>query len=141
VNTLIVGVLLGLFATIGLHTSVWVIILIAVLYGACTSLQYSAMNTLVFADVEEKDASMASSVASTGQQLSISFGVAAAGLTTAFFVPGSAYANPGLMVGGIHKAFLWLGALTIASTLVFTGLKRTDGESVTDQKEHETHVG
>ncbi|MGA2251815.1 DHA2 family efflux MFS transporter permease subunit [Terracidiphilus sp.] len=141
VNTLLVGVLLALFAVIGLHTPVWVIILIAVLYGGCTSLQYSAMNTLVFADVEEKDTSMASSVASTGQQLSISFGVAAAGLTTAFFVPGSAYTNPGLMVGGIHKAFLWLGVMTVASTLVFTGLKRTDGESVNEQKEHETHVG
>jgi hypothetical protein len=84
---------------------------------------------------------MASSVASTGQQLSISFGVAAAGLTTAFFVPGSAYANPGLMVGGIHKAFIWLGVMTMTSTLVFTGLKRSDGESVNEQKEHETHVG
>ena len=140
-NTLLVGVLLGMFATIGLHTPVWVLILIAVLYGACTSLQYSAMNTLVFADVEEHDTSMASSIASTGQQMSISFGVAAAGLTTAFFVPGSAYTNPGLMVAGIHKAFLWLGALTMASTLVFAGLKRTDGESVNDQKEKEVHVG
>src|ERR1700744_2012344 len=141
VNTLVIGVLLGLFAVIGLHTPLWVIVLIAVLYGACTSLQYSAMNTLVFADVEEKDTSMASSVASTGQQLSISFGVAAAGLGTAFFVSGLAYSNPGLMVGGIHKAFLWLGVITMFSTLVFTGLKRTDGESVTEQKEHETHVG
>src|SRR6202012_5303872 len=141
VNTLVIGVLLGLFAVIGLHTPLWVIVLIAVLYGACTSLQYSAMNTLVFADVEEKDTSMASSVASTGQQMSISFGVAAAGLGTAFFVSGLAYSNPGLMVGGIHKAFLWLGVITMFSTLVFTGLKRTDGESVTEQKEHETHVG
>jgi EmrB/QacA subfamily drug resistance transporter len=140
-NTLVIGVLLALFATIGAHASLWLIILLAVLYGAATSLQYSAMNTLVYADVEEKDASMASSIASTGQQMAISFGVAAAGLTTAFFVPGSAYTNPGTMIAGIHKAFLFLGALTMASTLVFAGLKRSDGEAVNEQKEEEVHVG
>jgi EmrB/QacA subfamily drug resistance transporter len=138
-NTLVIGLLLGLFVAIGFHTPVWVIVLIAVLYGACTSLQYSAMNTLVYADVEEQDTSMASSIASTGQQMAISFGVAAAGLTTAFFVPGSAYTNPGIMVAGIHKAFLWLAALTMASTLVFAGLKRTDGDTVNETRE--THVG
>jgi len=45
------------------------------------------MNTLVYADITEKDTSSASYVASTMQQMSISFGVATAGLATAFFVP------------------------------------------------------
>jgi hypothetical protein len=68
------------------------------------------------------------------QQMSISFGVAIAGLTTAFFVPGQAYSNPLLMIHGIHKAFLCLGALTIVSTAVFAGLKRTDGSAVNETK-------
>jgi len=131
-NTIIIGVLLALFATIGLHTPVWVIVLIGLLYGACTSLQYSAMNTLVYADVEEHDTSMASSIASTGQQMAISFGVAAAGLMTAFFLPSEARENSGVLIAGIHKAFLCLGALTVLSTLVFVGLKRSDGETVND---------
>ncbi len=138
-NTLVIGVLLALLATIGAHTPVWVIVLIALLYGACTSLQYSAMNTLVYADVEEQDASMASSIASTGQQMAISFGVAAAGLTTAFFVPGAAYTHPDAMISGIHKAFLCLGVLTVISTLVFAGLKRTDGAAVNGQHSAEHH--
>lgn len=133
-NTLLIGVLLALFAVIGAHTPVWVIVLIAFVYGAFTSLQYSAMNTLVYADVAEQDSSMASSIASTGQQMAISFGVAAAGLTTAFFVPGTAYTQPVLMVSGIHMAFLFLGAITIVSTLVFAKLKRSDGETVNEQK-------
>jgi general stress protein CsbA len=53
-NTLILGVLLMLFATIGLRTPVWAIVLLAFLYGAFTSLQYTSMNTLVFADIAEK---------------------------------------------------------------------------------------
>jgi EmrB/QacA subfamily drug resistance transporter len=86
-NTLILGILLMGFATIGPRTHVWMIILQAFLYGAFTSLQYTSMNTLVYADITEKDTSSASSIASTMQQMSISFGVATAGLATAFFIP------------------------------------------------------
>jgi EmrB/QacA subfamily drug resistance transporter len=132
-NTLILGVLLMVFATIGLRTPVWAIVLEAFLYGAFTSLQYTSMNTLVFADIAEKDASSASSIASTAQQMSISFGVAAAGLATAFFVP-STHSDPAEMIHGIHKAVLALGILTILSTIVFRSLKSGDGDDVSLHK-------
>ena len=132
-NTLVIGILLMVFATIGLNTPVWAIALQALLYGAFTSLQYTSMNTLVYADITETDASSASSIASTAQQMSISFGVAAAGLTTAFFVPGaSSGSNP--MIHGIHKALIALGCLTMASTVVFRSLKSGDGNDVSQQK-------
>jgi predicted MFS family arabinose efflux permease len=128
-NTLILGVLLIVFATIGLQTPVWAIVLQAFLYGAFTSLQYTSMNTLVYADIAEKDTSSASSIASTTQQMSISFGVAAAGLATAFFVP-STHSEPTQMIQGIHKALIALGVLTIVSTIVFRSLKSGDGDDV-----------
>jgi EmrB/QacA subfamily drug resistance transporter len=132
-NTVILGVLLMVFATIGLQTPVWAIVLQAFLYGAFTSLQYTSMNTLVFADIKEEDASSASSIASTAQQMSISFGVAAAGLATAFFVP-STHSNPAEMIHGIHKALIALGILTIVSTIVFLKLKSGDGDDVSLHK-------
>ena len=132
-NTLILGVLLIVFATIGVRTPVWIIVLQAFLYGAFTSLQYTSMNTLVFADIEEKDASSASSIASTTQQMSISFGVAAAGLTTALFVP-STHSDPAEMIQGIHKALIALGILTIVSTIVFFGLRSGDGDDMSLHK-------
>ncbi len=132
-NTLILGVLLLVFATIGVQTPVWLIVLQAFLYGAFTSLQYTSMNTLVFADIEEKDASSASSISSTLQQMSISFGVAAAGLATALFVP-SAHSNPAEMIRGIHKALVALGMLTIISTVVFRSLRSGDGDDVSLHK-------
>src|SRR6202522_2345646 len=128
-NTLILGVLLMVFATIGLRTPVWAIVLQAFLYGAFTSLQYTSMNTLVYADITEKDASSASSIASTMQQMSISFGVAIAGLATAFFIP-SSHSNPAEMIHGIHKALMALGILTILSTIVFRSLRSGDGDDV-----------
>src|SRR6202044_3410487 len=126
-NTVILGSLLMAFATIGLRTPVWMIVFLALLYGAFTSLQYTSMSTLVFADIAEEDASGASSIASTAQQMSISFGVAVAGLATAFFIP-SSRSNPVEMIHGIHKALIALGILTVLSTIVFYGLKSGDGD-------------
>ena len=132
-NTVILGILILLFATIGLHTPIWGIVLLAFVYGSFTSLQYTSMNTLVYADVTEEETSSASSIAATGQQMAISFGVALAGLTTAFFVP-ALRSNPAEMIHGIHKAFFFLGGLTIVSSLVFHGLKRDDGGNVSQRK-------
>jgi len=132
-NTVILGVLLMVFATIGLRTPIWAIVLQAFFYGAFTSLQYTSMNTLVYADITENDTSSASSIASTMQQMSISFGVATAGLATAFFVP-STHSNPTQMIHGIHKALVALGLLTVASTIVFRSLKSGDGDDVSQHK-------
>jgi EmrB/QacA subfamily drug resistance transporter len=133
-NTVILGILLFLFATIGIGTPVWIIVLQAFSYGAFTSLQYTSMNTLVYADVSDEDTSNASSIASTMQQLSISFGVAAAGLATALFIPDRFRSNPREMIHGIHEAFLVLGGLTILSTVVFRELRNGDGDKVSQQK-------
>jgi EmrB/QacA subfamily drug resistance transporter len=132
-NTLILGALLILFAAVGLRTPVWAILSLAFIYGAFTSLQYTSMNTLVYADIAEDDTSGASSIASTMQQMSISFGVAAAGLATALFVT-SAHSNAEGMIQGIHKALCGLGIVTIVSTLVFRGLKGGDGSNVSQHK-------
>jgi EmrB/QacA subfamily drug resistance transporter len=133
-NTIILGLLLMLFATVGPATPLPVIVLQAFCYGAFTSLQYTSMNTLVYTDIDDERTSNASSIASTIQQMSISFGVAAAGLTTAFFIPDSFRSNPGEMIRGIHEAFLVLGGFTILSTAIFYKLKREDGANVSQQK-------
>ncbi len=138
-NTLILGVLLMLFALIGPGTPIWLIVVQAFCYGALTSTQYTSMNTLVYADTPEARASSASSIASTFQQLSLSFGVAAAGLTTVFFVPDQLRANSDAVVLGLHQAFLALGAFTVLSTAVFARLKRDDGANETHQKD--IHLG
>jgi EmrB/QacA subfamily drug resistance transporter len=138
-NTVVLGVLLMLFATIRQGTPIWLIVLQAFCYGALTSTQYTSMNTLVYADVPDDRASNASSIASTLQQLSISFGVAAAGLTTVFFVPARLGGDAGAVTTGLHQAFLALGAFTILSTVVFARLRPQDGANETHQKD--IHLG
>jgi MFS family permease len=133
-NTIIIGVLLALFSTIGAHTPVWYIVVLAFFYGGFTSLQYTSMNTLVYADIEEHDTSAASTIASTMQQMAISFGVAVAGLTTAFFLPSNSFSDSAEMIHGIHKALWVLAGLTIVSTVVFASLRADDGEAVSQRK-------
>jgi EmrB/QacA subfamily drug resistance transporter len=133
-NTVILGLLIALFATIGVGTPVWLIVIQAFCFGFFTSLQYTSMNTLVYADVTEEQTSSASTIASTMQQMAISFGVASASLTTAFFIPDRFHSNAPEMIHGIHRAFVVLGALTVFSTLIFAELKSGDGDSVSQHK-------
>jgi EmrB/QacA subfamily drug resistance transporter len=132
-NTLMLGILIMLFATIGAATPVWLIILQVFIYGFFTSLQYTSMNTLVYADISEEDTSSASTIASTMQQMAISFGVATASLATAIFVPNRFNTTAPQMIHGIHNAFLVLGGITIVSSFVFHELKPDDGSSISQQ--------
>ncbi len=129
-NTVLMGSLILLFSTIGKGTPIWRIVMIVFCYGFFTSLQYTSMNTLVYTDIVDEQASSASSIASTMQQMSMSFGVACASLVTAFFLPDRFRSNPPVFIHGVHKAFYVLGAMTILSTLVFRELKPGDGDSV-----------
>ena len=133
-NTAMLGIQILLFATIGPDTPVWLIVAQAFSYGFFQSLQFTSMNTLVYADVSEEAASGASTIASTVQQMSISFGVASASLLAALFLPDRFHTSAPQMMSGVHHAFLVLGAATIVSTLVFSGLRRDDGNSVSQHK-------
>jgi len=134
-NTMLLGLLIGLFATIGPGTPVSLIVIQAFCFGFIASLQYTSMNTLVYADVTEGQTSMASTIASTLQQMSMSFGVAMASLATALFIPDRFQAGPTQMIHGVHKAFVLLGILTILSAAVFRELRPTDGKNVSRHEE------
>ncbi|MBN9091465.1 MAG: DHA2 family efflux MFS transporter permease subunit [Reyranella sp.] len=133
-NTLILGVLIMGFATIDIGTPAWRIALQAFILGFFTSTQYTSMNTLVYADVTAQETSAASTIASTGQQMSISFGIAGASLVAAYFVPEELRADPAALIRGVHHAFIWLGVLTMVSSVVFLQLHRDDGGAISRHK-------
>jgi EmrB/QacA subfamily drug resistance transporter len=133
-NTVILGLLILFFADIGVSTPLWLIVAQAFCFGFFSSLQYTAMNTLVYADVTGPQTSNASSIASTMQQMSISFGVATASLAAAFFIPDRFHSSPAALIQGIHHAFFVLGGLTIISTLIFSELKSRDGDTTSQHK-------
>jgi EmrB/QacA subfamily drug resistance transporter len=133
-NTVMLGAMLILFAGIDVGWSAWAIALTGFIYGLFTSTQYTSLNTLAYADVNGEQASDASTIASTVQQLAVSFGVAAASLAAALFIPDQPGAGASDMIHGIHLALRVLGVLTIVSTLVFVELRVNDGEAVSSHK-------
>jgi EmrB/QacA subfamily drug resistance transporter len=130
VNTILLGAIITFFATVGPETSVAMIVAQAFCFGFLSSMQYTSINTLVYADVPSRETSQASTIVSTMQQMSLSFGVAAASLTTALFIPDRFHTDAGQMIHGTHEAFVALGLLTMVSAAVFYMLRQNDGANV-----------
>jgi hypothetical protein len=139
-NTVMIGLMIISFGTIGAGTPVWLIVLQVLIFGFFTSLQYTSMNTLVYADVTEEQTSGASTITSTVQQMSISFGIATASLLTAGFIPDRFHSSAPELIHGVHAAFLILGGWTILSSLIFHELKKNDGDALSLHKKL-PHVG
>jgi len=133
-NTVMLGAMLILFSAIDVGWPAWAIALTAFIYGFFTSTQYTSMNTLAYADITPAQTSSASTIASTAQQMSVSFAVASASLVTAIFIPDRFHADALQMIHGIHQAFLVLGGLTVCSAFLFVGLRRDDGSAVSRHK-------
>jgi len=121
-NTVLAGVLIMLFATISASTPQWLICVQVFVYGFVMSLQYSAMNTLGFIDLTTAQASMGSSMSSTAQNLSMSFGIAFASLLMAVFLGGTH--DGAHYVAAFHTTMLLLGLITVVSASLFMRLPR-----------------
>ncbi|QJE00264.1 DHA2 family efflux MFS transporter permease subunit [Massilia forsythiae] len=134
VNTICIGLTIGLFSLVGPGTPWYAIAGIGLLQGFFNSLQFSSMNTLAYSDVETKDSSMASTIASSFQQLSMSFGLASGSLVTAWFLGRVPQTNQPMVTQALHHAFIALAVTTMLSSLVFWRLRRSDGESISKGK-------
>ena len=119
-NTLIVAVLLASFALFGRTTPMWLIASLVFAYGSFMGLQYTAMNTLIYVDLDVKHASMASSMASTAQYLSMSFGIALATLLMEWLLHGRAHTD---YVLAFRWTVLLLALFTAAASGVFARLR------------------
>lgn len=134
VDTAALGIMLALFATVTAHTPLWMLVSMVFGLGFMQSTLFTSLNTLSIADLDDAQASNGSTILSTVQQLSLSFGIAAASLVTALFVPDRFHANAAEMIQGIHHAFLVLGAWMIVATLAFVRLRNSDGAAVSNYR-------
>ncbi len=130
VNTVLSGVTIALFALVTQATPIALIVCLGLAQGFFNSLQFSSINSLAFADIEAADSSMASSIASTLQQMSLGFGLACGSLITAWYLGGLPQSDQLAVTSALHHALLTLGILTVLSSLTFWTLRRDDGESV-----------
>jgi EmrB/QacA subfamily drug resistance transporter len=127
VNTVMMGVNIGLFSLVFQSTPIGLIVILGMAQGLFNSLQFSSMNSLAYADVEPGNSSMASSLASSLQQVSIGFGLAFGSLVAAWYLGDSLQSDRWVAAVSLHHAFLTLGVLTIFSSLTFWTLHSNDG--------------
>ena len=131
VNTMLIGLTITLFATVSTATGIAVIAFMGLCQGFLNSLQYSSMNSMAFADIDPKDSSMASSIASTLQQMAMSFGLACGSLVTGWYLSGLPQTDHPAVTNALHHAFLTLGTITMISSAAFWNLRPEDGQNVT----------
>ena len=129
-NTICIGITIALFTLVDAGTPLVLIVALGLMQGLFNSLQFSSMNTLAYADIEAKDSSMASTISSSFQQLSMSFGLAAGSIVTAWFLGGVSQTNQGQVTQALHHGFAVLAVLTVISSLIFWRLRRNDGDSI-----------
>ncbi len=130
VNTLAIGLTICLFSRVAAGTPLPLIVLLGLSQGFFNSLQFSSMNSMTYADIEPTDQSMASSLASTLQQLSMSFGLACGSLVTGWYLGALPQTDQLAVTSALHHAFLTLGVITVLSSISFWALRPEDGESV-----------
>ncbi|GGA03961.1 MFS transporter [Dyella caseinilytica] len=120
-NTLIVAALLAMFALLGPHTPMLLIALLVYVYGGFMGMQYTVMNTLIYSDLDVKYASMASSMASTTQYLSMSFGIALATILMQTLLHGQ---GSDAYVVAFRWTVIVLAVITAVASRVFARLEK-----------------
>ncbi|MHB1175442.1 MAG: DHA2 family efflux MFS transporter permease subunit [Sulfuriferula sp.] len=130
VNTVLIGITIGLFSLVVPSTPIMLIVLLGLALGLFNSLQFSSMNSMAYADVETSDSSMASTIASTLQQISMSFGLACGSLIAAWYLGNLPQTDHVAVTSALHHAFMTLAGLTILSSLSFWTLRSRDGDNM-----------
>jgi EmrB/QacA subfamily drug resistance transporter len=128
INAIFTGLSLMICATFTQETPGLVMMAILLLGGFFRSLQFTAVNTLAYADIRQADMSRASSFAAMGQQLGISFGVGVAAETLSLSM--AMRGSQTLIPQDVLVGFLVIGALCSLAALSFWGLSSTAGASL-----------
>jgi hypothetical protein len=79
-NALLCGVVLTVYGLFQPGTPPWVIALTILVGSIFPSLQFTAINSIAYADIDQADVARATSLASTIQQLSLGMGITIAGI-------------------------------------------------------------
>ncbi|MGB3289561.1 MAG: DHA2 family efflux MFS transporter permease subunit [Burkholderiaceae bacterium] len=132
VNAVIAGLFVALCGLFRADTPIWMMALILIIGGFFRSLQFTAVNTLTYADLSSEEMSRASSFAAMAQQLGISLGVACAAVTLNLSMAWRG--GEELALVDIIWGFVVIGLVTAGSALSFARLDRGAGDHLHTNK-------
>lgn len=131
-NAVLTGAFIAVCAFFNASTPLWAMSLVLAIGGLFRSLQFTAVNTLTYADLDNNAMSRASSFAAMAQQLGISLGVACAAITLNV----SMHLHDRIHVDAedLFWGFIVIGVLTALSALSFLRLSNNAGENLNNRK-------
>jgi EmrB/QacA subfamily drug resistance transporter len=134
VNGLVASATLALTSLLSAKTPTGVIFGVLFLGGLARSLQFTALNTLSFADVPKSQLSGATSLSSTIQQLGVGIGVAVGAMSLQLSHSLLGYGTHAMSVADFQLAFLMVAAVCLLGTVDVLGLPRDAGVAVSGHR-------
>lgn len=110
----------------------WIITMVLLAGGFLRSLEFTALNAITYAEVEAEEMSRATSFASVAQQVSLSLGVALAGMVLEL-MRGSR-GETAVTQGDFTVAFVVVAAVSALSLIFFLGLPKNAGAELSGRK-------
>jgi EmrB/QacA subfamily drug resistance transporter len=125
VNAVVVALTFMAYALFTPATPHWLIYVVLLSGGFFRSLQFTSLNGMAFADLDQPRMSRASTLSTMGQQLSLSIGIGLAAMLLRLF-----RGSGPLSAAAIAPAFVVVGAITLISLLFFVTLPRNAGSEL-----------
>jgi EmrB/QacA subfamily drug resistance transporter len=131
INSLVSAVFLAACAAFTQATPVAVMLALLLVGGFFRSLQFTSINTIAYAEVENARVGRATALVSVGQQLSIAAGVALGAMAVELSVH---FRGDGtLQAADFQPAFLAVAAVSAISVFIFARLSRDAGAELADR--------
>lgn len=132
-NTVLTGLLISCFFFVTPTTPYWVIIILMIGNGAFNAIQFTSMNTISLADLDQETSSEGNSLLSVTQQLAVSLGISLSAMVLVLF-QNSQVAVSSDKIAVFRYTFLVMGLITVISSLVFTKLSKDAGASMSGSR-------
>ncbi len=128
VNAVIVALLFMAYALFKPATPHWLVYAVLLTGGFFRSLQFTSLNGMAYADIDQPRMSRASTLSTMGQQLSQSIGIGLAAMLLRVFRAQAHTAR--LTAAAISPAFLVIGVIALISALFFVTLPSNAGDEL-----------
>lgn len=129
VNALLSALVLAGYGLFSAATPLWLMLPVVLLGGLFPSLQFTSLNTIIYADIDDAQISNATSLASVVQQLSLGMGVTVAGI--ALQLSNRLQGHPHLVAADFWPAFVVIGLFSAMSIWQTRRLAPQAGQALT----------
>src|SRR5215471_12665945 len=131
VNALVSAALVATCATFTPGVSFAWIVAVLIVGGFFRSLEFTSINTIAYADVDNRRMSRATALVSVAQQVSISVGIAIGALAVELTM--RLHGHPSVVASDFAPAFLFVAAVSLSSVLIFVRLPLDAGAELANR--------